>query len=134
MENLHIDCPHCGASFEVELHGEKANMMVFCCARCKVPLMYCHGEVGELDREEFAGLRKKLSRAIDAAVKRDSSLAGVADALRQMVNASESAIDDEVTVSESSDSKTREALDDETLAALQKNLDEMDAESFLDQL
>ncbi|SHK44995.1 MJ0042 family finger-like domain-containing protein [Fibrobacter sp. UWH5] len=127
MEKLHIDCPHCGASFDVELQGEKANMMVFCCARCKTPLMYCHGEVGELDRDEFANLRKKLSRAIEAAVSRDGSLAGVADALRQMVDASNA-------IAEEREPEPKAPITDESLAALQKELDEMDAESFLDQL
>lgn len=127
MEKLHIDCPHCGASFDVELQGEKANMMVFCCARCKTPLMYCHGEVGELDRDEFANLRKKLSRAIEAAVSRDGSLAGVADALRQMVDASNA-------IAAEREPEPKAPITDESLAALQKELDEMDAESFLDQL
>lgn len=127
MEKLHIDCPHCGASFDVELQGEKANMMVFCCAQCKTPLMYCHGEVGELDRDEFANLRKKLSRAIEAAVSRDGSLAGVADALRQMVDASNA-------IAEEREPEPKAPITDESLAALQKVLDEMDAESFLDQL
>lgn len=142
MSNLHIDCPHCGASFDVELQGETANMMVFCCAKCKTPLMYCHGEVGELDREEFANLRKKLTRAIDAAVSRDGSLAGVAEALRQMVETSnalaeersEEQVDDHCEQSESQDRTAKPCLNDDTLAALQKDLDEMDAESFLDQL
>lgn len=130
MENLHVDCPHCGASFNVELHGEKANMMVFCCAHCKTPLMYCHGEVGELDKEEFAGFRKKLSRVIEAAVKRDSSLAGVADALREMVNTA----DELAEAQAAAETAAKHVIDDEALAALQKGLDEMDAESFLDQL
>lgn len=144
MENLHIDCPHCGASFDVEIQGEKANMMVFCCARCKTPLMYCHGEVGELDREEFAGLRKKLSRAIDAAVSRDGSLAGVADALRQMVDASNALAEErgysqfekqtEDATAEIAAERSKKPLTDESLANLQKDLDELDAESFLDQL
>lgn len=133
MENLHIDCPHCGASFDVELQGESANMMVFCCARCKTPLMYCHGEVGELDRDEFANLRKKLSRAIDAAVSRDGSLAGVADALRQMVDAS-NALAEARSGESSDDSSDAASLTDESLAELQKELDEMDADSFLDKI
>lgn len=125
MNNLHIDCPHCGASFDVELQGEKANMMVFCCAKCKTPLMYCHGEVAELDREEFAGLRKKLSRAIDAAVSNDSSLAGVAAALHEMVASADA---------KAEASAQTNAISDDALQALQKDLDEMDADSFLDQL
>lgn len=137
MSNLHIECPHCGASFDVELQGETANMMVFCCAKCKTPLMYCHGEVGELDRDEFANLRKKLTRAIDAAVSRDGSLAGVADALRQMVDASNALAEERADMRnamESSSEPEQNQLTDESLAALQKELDELDAESFLDQL
>lgn len=137
MSNLHIECPHCGASFDVELQGETANMMVFCCAKCKTPLMYCHGEVGELDRDEFANLRKKLTRAIDAAVSRDGSLAGVADALRQMVDASNALAEERADMRnamESSSEPEQNPLTDESLAALQKELDELDAESFLDQL
>jgi len=134
MEKLHIDCPHCGASFDVELQGEKANMMVFCCARCQTPLMYCHGEVGELDREEFAGLRKKLSRAIDAAVSRDGSLAGVAEALRQMVESSNALAQANAQAVAEAPAEESKPLTDESLANLQRELDEMDAESFLDQL
>lgn len=134
MENLHIECPHCGASFDVELQGESANMMVFCCAKCKTPLMYCHGEVGELDRDEFANLRKRLTRAIDAAVSRDSSLAGVADALRQMVDASNSLAEERSEQLRSKEDGVKHSLTEESLANLQKELDELDAESFLDQL
>lgn len=134
MENLHIECPHCGASFDVELQGESANMMVFCCAKCKTPLMYCHGEVGELDRDEFANLRKRLTRAIDAAVSRDSSLAGVADALRQMVDASNSLAEERSEQLRSKEDSVKHSLTEESLANLQKELDELDAESFLDQL
>lgn len=142
MSNLHVDCPHCGASFELELQGEKANMMVFCCARCKTPLMYCHGEVGELDREEFANLRKKLTRAIDAAVSRDGHLAGIADALRTMLEKSNEIADERLEQSngrrenanQMKNEASSRALTDETISSLQKELDELDAESFLDQL
>lgn len=138
MSNLHIDCPHCGASFDLELQGEKANMMVFSCARCGTPLMYCHGEVGELDKDEFANLRKKLTRAIDAAVSRDGNLAPVADALRTMLDKSNEIAEERVeSAPDSAPVETSEgttSLTDETLANLQKELDELDAESFLDQL
>lgn len=89
MSDLRIDCPHCGSSFEVQIEGEPSNMMVFCCARCKTPLMYFHGEVSELDREEFANLRKRLTRALDAVAKQDSGMAEVAKAIRQIVEESE---------------------------------------------
>lgn len=137
MSNLHIECPHCGASFDLELQGEKANMMVFSCARCGTPLMYCHGEVGELDKDEFANLRKKLTRAIDAAVSRDGNLASVAEALKGMLDKSNEIAEERAseTVEESAEKAPEgSALTDETLANLQKELDEMDAESFLDQL
>lgn len=142
MSNLHIECPHCGASFDLELQGEKANMMVFSCARCGTPLMYCHGEVGELDKDEFANLRKKLTRAIDAAVSRDGNLAAVAEALKGMLDKSNGIAEEreekrgEVS-SEAVQNVAPEgaaALTDETLASLQKELDELDAESFLDRL
>lgn len=141
---MHIDCPHCGASFELELQGDKSNMMVFCCARCQTPLMYCHGEVGELDREEFANLRKKLTRAIDAAVSRDGNLAGIADALRTMLERSNeiagehSGQSNELAADAQAGAVKKtpapKALTDESLSTLQKELDELDAESFLDQL
>lgn len=143
MDHLHIECPHCGASFDLELQAEKANMMVFSCARCKTPLMYCNGEVGELDKDEFAGLRKKLTRAIDAAVCRDSNLAPVAEALKGMLDKSNEIAEERA--SEAAEGRTPEtteektasqpaALTDETLEKLQKGLDELDADSFLDQL
>ncbi|MCQ2097919.1 MAG: hypothetical protein MJY87_08275 [Fibrobacter sp.] len=132
MNNLHIDCPHCGTSFDLDIHGDKANMMVFCCARCKTPLMYCHGEVGELDKDEFANLRKKLTRAIDAAVSRDGNLSGVADALKEMLSKSEEIAEERQE--QTNVSREKPSLTDDSLSALQKELDELDAESFLDQL
>lgn len=165
MSELHIDCPHCGTSFDAQIQGDKANMMVFCCARCKTPLMYYHGEVAELDRDEFAGLRKKLSRAIDAVVSNGGAMGAVAEALKKMVNASD-ALAEERSVeknenlpqpragsapSEFDDAaeniagamapndsarepERKEALSDDMLAGLQKDLDELDVDSFLDKL
>ncbi|PWJ71919.1 MULTISPECIES: hypothetical protein [unclassified Fibrobacter] len=134
MSNLHIECPHCGASFDLELQGEKANMMVFSCARCGTPLMYCHGEVGELDKDEFANLRKKLTRAIDAAVSRDGNLAPVADALRTMLDKSNEIAEERASEIVEEHAEKPAPLTDESLASLQKELDELDAESFLDRL
>ena len=165
MSELHIDCPHCGTSFDAQIQGDKANMMVFCCARCKTPLMYYHGEVAELDRDEFAGLRKKLSRAIDAVVSNGGAMGAVAEALKKMVDASD-ALAEERSVeknenlpqpragsapSEFDDAaeniagvmapndsarepEHKEALSDDMLAGLQKDLDELDVDSFLDKL
>ena len=159
MSVIHIGCPHCGTSFDAQIQGEGANMMVFCCVRCKTPLMYFHGEVAELDREEFAGLRKKLSRAIDAVTANDGSMAQVAEALKKIVDASNALADEreaergrdlpnpragsapsefaEATPSESSRAARDEksgALSEDSLATLQKDLDELDVDSFLSKL
>ena len=143
-------------------------MMVFCCARCKTPLMYYHGEVAELDREEFAGLRKKLSRAIDAVVSNGGAMGAVAEALKKMVEASEalaeersaekgenlpspragSAPSEFENVAEkiagamaSNDEENSRAesvrpavISDDMLSDLQKDLDELDVDSFLSKL
>lgn len=162
MSEIHINCPHCGVSFDAQLHGDSANMMVFCCARCKTPLMYYHGEVAELDREEFAGLRKKLSRAIDAVVSNGGAMGAVAEALKKMVDASEALAEERTEKGENLPSpregsapsefeNVAEKIDgamasndagkvqpavisDDVLADLQKDLDELDVDSFLDKL
>lgn len=166
MSEFHIDCPHCGTSFDAQIQGDGANMMVFCCARCKTPLMYFHGEVAELDREEFAGLRKKLSRAIDAVVSNGGAMGAVAEALKKMVDASEALAEeretDRVEKGESLPSpregsapsefenaaeniagamapgeleRVRPAvISDDELSDLQKDLDELDVDSFLSKL
>ena len=137
-------------------------MMVFCCARCKTPLMYYHGEVAELDRDEFAGLRKKLSRAIDAVVSNGGAMGAVAEALKKMVDASEALAEERTEKGENLPSpregsapsefenvaekiagamasndaeKVQPAvISDDVLADLQKDLDELDVDSFLDKL
>lgn len=162
MSEIHINCPHCGVSFDAQLHGDSANMMVFCCARCKTPLMYYHGEVAELDREEFAGLRKKLSRAIDAVVSNGGAMGAVAEALKKMVETSEALAEERTEKGENLPSpregsapsefenvaekiagamasndaeKVQPAvISDDVLADLQKDLDELDVDSFLDKL
>ena len=83
MSEFHIECPHCGSNFEVQLYGEPSNMMVFPCARCKTPLMYYHGQVLELDREEFAGLRERLSKVLNVVMKHERSVSEVADSLKR---------------------------------------------------
>ena len=141
MSDLRIDCPHCGTSFDVQIEGEPSNMMVFCCARCKTPLMYFHGEVSELDREEFANLRKRLTRALDAVAKQDSGMAEVANAIRQIVEESEIRAEERAEERSSEErsnaceaTPVQPAITDDVLASLQKELDNMDAESFLDKL
>jgi len=162
MSEFHIDCPHCGTSFDAQIQGDGANMMVFCCARCKTPLMYYHGEVAELDRDEFAGLRKKLSRAIDAVVSNGGAMGAVAEALKKMVDASEALAEERSEKGENLPSpregsapsefenvaekiagamasndaeKVQPAvISDDVLADLQKDLDELDVDSFLEKL
>lgn len=71
-----MTCPHCGLHMDVSLKGKPTSMIVFVCARCKVPLMRYGEEVFELDREEFSFLRKKLSRIVDALIEKiDDSVA-----------------------------------------------------------
>ncbi len=162
MSEFHIDCPHCGTSFDAQIQGDGANMMVFCCARCKTPLMYYHGEVAELDRDEFAGLRKKLSRAIDAVVSNGGAMGAVAEALKKMVDASEALAEERTEKGENlptpregsapsefenvaekiagamasneAESVRPAVISDDMLSDLQKDLDELDVDSFLDKL
>ena len=165
MSEFHIDCPHCGTSFDAQIQGDGANMMVFCCARCKTPLMYYHGEIAELDREEFAGLRKKLSRAIDAVVNNGGAMGVVAEALKKMVDASEALAEERSAEKgeklpspregsapsefdaaaeriagalsandERSQPVSPTVISDDVLADLQKDLDELDVDSFLEKL
>ncbi|WP_163438295.1 hypothetical protein [Fibrobacter succinogenes] len=162
MSEFHIDCPHCGTSFDAQIQGDGANMMVFCCARCKTPLMYYHGEVAELDRDEFAGLRKKLSRAIDAVVSNGGAMGAVAEALKKMVEASEALAEERTEKGENlptpregsapsefenvaekiagamasneAESVRPAVISDDMLSDLQKDLDELDVDSFLDKL
>lgn len=126
MSEFHIECPHCGSNFEVQLNGEPSNMMVFPCARCKTPLMYYHGQVLELDREEFAGLRERLSKVLNVVMKQESSVSEVADSLKKMVDASNSLAAER--------EKAQPSISDDALAQLEKDLAEMDADSFLNSL
>ncbi|MBR2197115.1 MAG: hypothetical protein IJ909_01445 [Fibrobacter sp.] len=132
MSELHINCPHCGSAFQVMVKGEPSSMMVFSCVKCKTPLMYYGGETAELDREEFAGLRKRLSKVLDVVISNDSSVKDVADSLRRMVDAS-NALAEEREGSREGKSRAA-AITDEALEQLQKDLAEMDAEKFLESL
>lgn len=126
MSEIHIECPHCGASFNVQIEGELSNMMVFPCAHCQTPLMFYHGEISELDREEFANLRKRLSKVLDVVMKQDSSVSEVADSLKKMVDISNARAEER--------SRDASAISDEDLDQLQKDLAEMDVDSFLEKL
>ncbi|MBQ3838908.1 MAG: hypothetical protein II819_03050 [Fibrobacter sp.] len=156
MSELHINCPHCGSSFQVMVKGEPSSMMVFSCVRCKTPLMYYGGETAELDRDEFAGLRKRLSKVLDVVVSNDASVKEVTDSLRRMVDASNALAEERVGQSGGGDGRgdargvagdgdargtagdgdARRAvtITDEALEKLQKDLAEMDAEKFLESL
>ena len=125
MSELHIECPHCGASFDVQIEGEPSNMMVFPCAKCQTPLMFYHGEISELDREEFAGLREKLSKVLNVVMRQNSSVSEVADSLRKLV---------EVSNSESREKSQGAAISDEAIANLEKDLAELDVDSFLEKM
>lgn len=125
MSELHIDCPHCGSSFNVQIDGDVSNMMVFPCAKCQVPLMYYHGQISELDREEFANLRKRLSKVLDVVLKQDGSVNEVADSLKKMVDESSARAEER---------KPQTVLSDAALEDLQKDLSSLDVDSFLDKL
>lgn len=136
MSELHINCPHCGSSFQVMVKGEPSSMMVFSCVKCKTPLMYYGGETAELDREEFAGLRKRLSKVLDVVISNDSSVKDVADSLRRMVDASNALAEEREEKREVSreGNGRAAAITDEALEQLQKDLAEMDVDKFLDSL
>jgi predicted Zn finger-like uncharacterized protein len=125
MSELHIECPHCGASFDVQIEGEPSNMMVFPCAKCQTPLMFYHGEISELDREEFAGLREKLSKVLNVVMRQNSSVSEVADSLRKLV---------EISNGESRGNAPGTTISDEAIANLEKDLDELDVDSFLEKM
>ena len=127
MSELRIDCPHCGATFNVDIDGKPSSMMVFACARCKVPLMHMGGVTSELDRQEFAKLRERLARVLNAAMRQDGETNAVVNSLKKLVEESN-------VRAEERESETTSAISDEALADLQKGLDEMDVDSFLEKL
>ncbi|MDR1759887.1 MAG: hypothetical protein LBR60_05100 [Fibrobacter sp.] len=69
---IKMTCPHCGLHMNVSLKGKPSAMIVFVCSHCHSPLMRFENEVFELDREEFAVLRKKLSRIVDALLEKSN--------------------------------------------------------------
>ena len=120
---MDIECPHCGTKFKVQIDGDFSNMMVFPCARCQTPLMCYHGEVSELDREEFAKLRQRLSKVLDVVMRQDGTVGEVANTLKKLVDVSNSRAEER--------EQNHTAITDDVLDSLQKDLNEMDVDEFL---
>ena len=127
MSEMHIECPHCGTKFKVQVDGDFSNMMVFPCARCQTPLMCYHGEISELDREEFAKLRQRLSKVLDVVMRQDGTVGEVANSLKKLVDVSNARAAER-------EQDEHAAITDDVLDVLQKDLDEMDVDAFLSKL
>lgn len=126
MSEMHIECPHCGTKFKVQVDGDFSNMMVFPCARCQTPLMCYHGEISELDREEFAKLRQRLSKVLDVVMRQDGTVGEVANSLKKLVDVSNARAADRV--------QEHLAITDDVLESLQKDLADLDVDTFLSKL
>ena len=126
MSEMDIECPHCGTKFKVQIDGDFSNMMVFPCARCQTPLMCYHGEVSELDREEFARLRQRLSKVLDVVMRQDGTVGEVANSLKKLVDVSNARADERA--------HEHSAITDDELDALQKDLADLDVDAFLSKL
>ncbi len=124
---MHIECPHCGTKFKVQVDGDFSNMMVFPCARCQTPLMCYHGEISELDREEFTKLRQRLSKVLDVVMRQDGTVGEVANSLKKLVDVSNSRAAER-------EQEEHPSITDDVLDVLQKDLDEMDVDAFLSKL
>ena len=124
---MHIECPHCGTKFKVQVDGDFSNMMVFPCARCQTPLMCYHGEISELDREEFAKLRQRLSKVLDVVMRQDGTVGEVANTLKKLVDVSNARAADR-------EQEDRSAITDDVLETLQKDLANLDVDAFLSKL
>ena len=126
MSEMDIECPHCGTKFKVQIDGDFSNMMVFPCARCQTPLMCYHGEVSELDREEFTKLRQRLSKVLDVVMRQDGTVGEVANTLRKLVEVSNNRAEER--------EHNHTHITDDVLDSLQKDLNEMDVDEFLSKL
>ena len=126
MSEMDIECPHCGTKFKVQVDGDFSNMMVFPCARCQTPLMCYHGEVSELDREEFTKLRQRLSKVLDVVMRQDGTVGEVANTLRKLVEVSNNRAEER--------EQNHTHITDDVLDSLQKDLNEMDVDEFLSKL
>ena len=126
MSEMDIECPHCGTKFKVQIDGDFSNMMVFPCARCQTPLMCYHGEISELDREEFAKLRQRLSKVLDVVLRQDGTVGEVANTLKKLVDVSNARAADR--------EQDHPAITDDMLETLQKDLADLDVDAFLSKL
>ena len=88
--------------------------------------MCYHGEVSELDREEFSKLREKLSKVLNVVMRQDGTVGEVANALKKLVDVSNARADER--------EQNHTAITDDELDALQKDLADLDVDAFLNKI
>ena len=88
--------------------------------------MCYHGEVSELDREEFSKLRERLSKVLNVVMRQDGTVGEVANALKKLVDVSNARADER--------EQNHTAITDDELDALQKDLADLDVDAFLSKL
>ena len=88
--------------------------------------MCYHGVVSELDREEFAKLRQRLSKVLDVVMRQDGTVGEVANTLKKLVEVSNSRADERA--------HENSAITDDVLESLQKDLADLDVDAFLSKL
>jgi hypothetical protein len=88
--------------------------------------MCYHGEVSELDREEFSKLREKLSKVLNVVMRQDGTVGEVANALKKLVDVSNARADER--------DQNHAAITDDELDALQKDLADLDVDAFLNKI
>ena len=141
MSEFHIDCPHCGSSFDAQIQGDGANMMVFCCARCKTPLMYYHGEVADSNGGAMGAVAEALKKMVDASEALAEERTEKGDSLPSPREGSAPSEFENVAekiagamASNDAESVRPAVISDDVLSDLQKDLDELDVDSFLSKL
>jgi hypothetical protein len=88
--------------------------------------MCYHGEISELDREEFSKLREKLSKVLNVVMRQEGTVGEVANALKKLVDVSNARADER--------DQNHTAITDDELDALQKDLADLDVDAFLSKL
>jgi hypothetical protein len=88
--------------------------------------MCYHGEISELDREEFSKLREKLSKVLNVVMRQDGTVGEVANALKKLVDVSNARADER--------EQNHTVITDDELDALQKDLADLDVDAFLSKL
>jgi hypothetical protein len=88
--------------------------------------MCYHGEISELDREEFAKLRQRLSKVLDVVMRQDGTVGEVANTLKKLVDVSNARAADRV--------QEQSAITDDVLESLQKDLADLDVDAFLSKI